>query len=191
MTLTSYEAVAVATAMDKALKGVAKTARAEADSDLMEAYEGMGFEKMALKLSGQKVGEFAVVFAKDGWEVADKDAFEDFALTYGFAKVRRSIRPDMVDSVVSALRDAGYTEEILEEIVNEEVTVDSDWERYVTSVGGVPTFLDSGEIVPGLEFRPKHPKGTRVTGCKPEEVLPLVAQLPGGVEALLLGGEVA
>lgn len=184
--MNTYEKLAVITALEKAVKDVKSEIRAEAEDGLLDTYDSMGVEKLALKLNGAKVGEFAVTYASEGYDIVDPEAFWDFALSYGFASIRRRIKAEMVDSVINALRDH-FDEELVRECVYEEVAVDSDWERYVVNVAGVPTFLDSGVPVPGIEFRPKQVKGTRVTGCKPSEVIPIVNQIEGGVNALLLG----
>ena len=186
-TMTPAARLAVLTAFENAVKDQIKIARAEVDAGAWAMYEDMGVEKTAMKIDGEKVGEVIMTFAKEGWDVTDPAAFEDFALDYGFAKVRRTIRPDMADSVISALRDAGFTDEVLADVVIEETSVDADWERYVTNVGGVPTFLDSGHPIPGIALRPKRPKGTMVRGCKPADVIPMVNRLEGGMSALLLG----
>lgn len=184
--MNPYEKLAALTALEKAIKQVKAEIRAEADDGLLDAYDSMDVERLALKMGGQKVGEFAVTYAAEGYDVTDVEAFQEFALAYGFATVRRGIRPEMAESVINALRDH-FDEEVLAECVYEEVAIDPDWERFVFPVQGIPTFMDSGLIVPGIRHRPKQVKGTRVTGCKPEEVLPIVGTLEGGLSALLLG----
>ena len=72
------------------------------------------------------------------------------------------------------------------EAVDEAVKLDPKWENYVENVAGVPTFLDSGMTVPGIEYTGQTVKGTQVRGCRPEDVGPIIAKL-GGVDALLLG----
>lgn len=184
--MNPYEKLAVLTALEKALKDVKAEIRAEADDGLLDTYDAMGVERLALKLNGAKVGEFAVTYASEGYDITDPEEFWDFALTYGFASIRRGIRPEMVDSVINALRDH-FDDDLVRECVYEDVAIDPDWEKFIVNVAGVPTFMDSGMPVPGIKHRPKRVKGTRVTGCKPAEVIPIVNQLEGGVNALLLG----
>lgn len=184
--MNPYEKLAALTAMEKAIKQVKAKIRAEADDGLLGTYDSMGVERLALKMGGQKVGEFAVTYAAEGYDVTDMAAFQDFALDYGFATVRRGIRPEMADSVINALRDH-FDEDVVAECVYEEVAIDPEWERFIFPVQGIPTFMDSGMPVPGIRHRPKQVEGTRVTGCKPEEVLPIVGTLEGGMSALLLG----
>lgn len=187
MQMAPASRLAVLTALEKAVKEQIKLTRAEVDETAWSLYEDMGVEKTAMKIDGEKVGEVIMTFAKEGWDVTNPALFEEFALDYGFAKVRRTIRPDMTDSVISALLDAGYSNEVISEITNSETVVDADWEKYVTNVGGMPTFLDSGLPMPGVVQRPKRPKGTMVRGCKPADVIPMVNRIEGGVNALLLG----
>ena len=92
------EQLAVLTALKKAVDERLKEVRSDADEAMRDAYEEDGVEKKALKVCGEKVGELVVTFASDGYEVSDRKAFEEFAVDYGLASVKRSIRPDMMDS---------------------------------------------------------------------------------------------
>ena len=180
------EKLAVLTAMKKALDVALKEARAEADDMLADAYDDMGVEKMALKLDGEKVGELLVTFTKDGFEICDRAAFESFAMDYGMAEVRRTIRPDMMESAIKALENV-FSEEVLAETVEETVVIHPDWELAMANVGGVVQYMDSGMNVPGVMPVPKRVKGTMVRGCEPDKVIPIVNQLPEAA-TLLLGG---
>lgn len=182
-----YEELAVLTAMEKAVKDRIRDVRSEANASIMDAYEGMGVEKLALKVGEQKVGEFIVTFAKEGFEVTDPAAFEEFALDYGLASQRRAIRPDMVATAIKALEGA-YDAELVAEVVETVTVYDPEWERAMTNVGGIACYMDSGQPVPGVEVRPKRVKGTMVRDCKPAAVFPVVANLPGGFNGYLLGG---
>lgn len=185
--MNTFEQLAVLTAMEKAVKDRIKEVRSEANENLLEAYESMGVEKLALKVGGgTKVGEFIVTFNAEGFEVTDRAAFEDFALDYGLARVNRSIRPDMMESCIRALEGV-FSEEVLAEAVEERVELNPDWEKAIYNIAGVPCYEDSGMPVPGLAVRPKTVKSTMVRGCKPVEVLPLAFE--GGAATLLLGGD--
>lgn len=180
------EQLAVLTALKKAVDARLKEVRAEADEGMREAYLDDGVEKKALKVSGEKVGELIVTFASDGYEVADRKAFEAFALDYGLASVRRTIRPDMMESCVKALEGV-FEPDVLDQAVQERVEVSADWEKKMELVDGAVCYMDSGMVVPGVEYRPKLAKGTMVRDCRPERVLPKLRAMPGGVDALLLG----
>lgn len=180
------EKLAVLTAMKKALDVALKEARAEADDLLADAYEDMGVEKMALKLNGDKVGELLVTFTKDGFEISNPAEFEEWALDYGLAEVRRTIRPDMMESVIRALENV-FSPEVMAETVEEKVVIHPDWELAMENVGGVVQYMDSGMNVPGVRISPRRVKGTMVRGCEPDKVIPIVNQLPEAA-TLLLGG---
>ena len=180
--MSVYEELAVLTALQKAVKARLDEVRAEADDGM-----GDGIEKRTLSVGGTKVGEIAETFAKEGWDVSDRDAFESFALDYGFAHVERRIAPDWMETCVKALESC-FDADVLDDAIEERVVLDGDWEKRIEKVGDAPCYLDSGAVVPGLEWRPKRHKGTRVTGCDPAEVVPLLRSLPGGVERALIGG---
>lgn len=186
--MKATEKLAVLTAMKKAVDVALKDARAEADDMLADAYEDMGVEKMALKLNGDKVGELLVTFTKDGFEITDegREEFEAFALDYGMAEIRRTIRPDMMESAIRALENV-FSPEVLAETVQETVVVHPDWEKAMENVGGVVQYMDSGMNVPGVRVVPRRAKGTMVRGCEPDKVIPIVNQLPDAA-TLLLGG---
>lgn len=180
------EQLAVLTALKKAVESRLKEVRAEADNEMREAYLDDGVEKKALKVGGTKVGELTVTYASEGYELADKKAFEEFALDYGLASVKRTIKPDMMESCIKALEDV-FEPDVLDSAVKEEVVISGDWEKKMTLVGDAVCFGDSGMVVPGVAYRPKLAKGTMVRGCDPKSVLPVLRQLPGGIDNLLLG----
>ena len=180
------ERLAALTAMEKALKDAIKVARAEANDYLMDSYEDLGVEKLALKLGSEKVGEFVVTFNKEGFEITDRAAFEEWALDYGLAEVRRTIRPDMMESAIRALENV-FSPEVMAETVEERIVVHPDWELAMEKVGKVVQCMNSGMNVPGVRAVPKTVKGTMVRGCDPAKVFPIIAELPEGFNGLLLG----
>lgn len=185
--MNTTEQLAVLTAMEKAVKDRIKEVRKEADASLLDAYDSAGFEKMAVKLNGQKVGEHIITFHSDGFTITDREAFTEFALDYGLMTQKRTIAPDFMESAINALQDA-FDPEVLDGAIITECELSPDWEKALERAGDAVVFMDSGLIVPGVEYRPKQVKGTMVRGCKPAEVLPILAALPEGVEQLLLGG---
>lgn len=178
--MNADERVAALTALQKAVKAALDLARAEADERLLADYERDGVTRKALRVAGEKVGDYLVVMEKPGWEVVDRTALEAFALDYGFAAIARSIRPEW------SARAAEVVADELPEAVAEEVRLEPRWERYLTEAGDGATYLDSGMPVPGVRRRVPRVKGTQVRGCAPEAVAPLVARA-GGVRELLLG----
>ena len=186
MSMEPMEKLAILTAMEKAVKERIKDARAECNALMEEAYGNIGAEKIAMKVNGAKVGDMTVTFNADGFAITDKEAFEEFAVDYGLAAKRKRIRPGMEASVIKALEGC-FAEDVLDETVEEYVALSGDWEKSMERVGDAVCYMDSGMVVPGVSYRPKTAKGTMVRGCRPDDVLPIVAGLPGGIDGLLLG----
>lgn len=180
MQLSVNEQLAILTALQKAVKERLDAVRAEADATMLESYEDDGVVKKALKVGGVKVGDYIVVLTTDDWAVTDAEALQDFALAYGFAATKLEIKPECMDAAVKLIE---ATDPFM---LRETVTLNKDWKNFITNTGGTPTFLDSGELVPGIEALPPRVKCTQVRGCKPEDVVPQIRQI-GGVDQLLLG----
>lgn len=173
------EKVAVLTALQKMVKAELDVARREADDDLLAAFDEDGVTKRALKVGGFKVGDHIVVLNSGQWSISDREAFEEFALSYGFATVERTIRPEWMARAIDLVAEEDPAG------IEEHVKLDPKWQDYVANVAGTATYLDSGMAVPGLTFTGQTVKNTQVRGCKPEDVAPIIRQL-GGIDALLL-----
>lgn len=173
------EQLAVLTALQKAVKERLTEVRAAADGKMLEAYREDGVTRKALLVGGTKVGDYIVLLTGEDWEIADSDAFIEFALSYGFATVERQIRPECMARAVSIIADEEP------ELLREVTRLDPEWRRCIKASAGHATFLDSGEPVPGLEPVCQEVKGTQVRGCRPDEVLPALRSL-GGIDRLLL-----
>ena len=187
--MKNTEKLAVLTALKKSIETQIKKIRSAVDSEMREAFVEDSVEKKALKVGGQKVGEIIVTYASDGFEISDKSAFEEFALDYGLATVRKTIKPEMMESAIRALEGV-FDAEVLAETISENVVISNDWEKSMKRISGGVSYMDSGLVVPGVEYRPKLAKGTMVKDCKPETVIPILQTLPGGIDGLLLGGGV-
>ena len=174
------EQLAVLTALQNIVKERLNEVRAQADEDLLAAYDEDGVTKKALKVGGIKVGDYMVMLTKDEWAVTDAEAFNDFALMYGFATCERGIKPERLFEAYEVL----YRE--APEVLSDTVRLSADWQKLITNTAGTPTYLDSGMAVPGLAYVGPHVKCTQVRGCKPEAVIPVLQQL-GGIDRLLLG----
>lgn len=185
--METTERCAILKAVLDMVKAAYEEAREELDGEFAEQYDAYGVEKIALKVSGEKVGELSLQYHKDGFVITDKEAFDEFALSYGLASTKRSIRPEMVGAAIKVIEGVIEPDHV-KDFVSEEVVVVGDWEKYMVRAGDMVLFLDSGMEVPGVRYRPKAVKGTRITGCKPEVVGPIIRSLPGGINALLLGG---
>ena len=180
MNLKVNEQLAVLTAIQKAVKAKLDEVRAEADADMLVAFEDDGVTKKALKLGGVKVGDYIVVLASDDFIITDADAFNDFALTYGFANQKMSIKPECMEQAIKII------EEMDPFLLTEEVKPDSNWKKLLNNSAGTATYLDSGVPVSGVMVTGGGVKCTQVRGCKPEDVVPRIREL-GGIDQLLLG----
>lgn len=182
------EQLAVITAMKKWATEQEKIIRSEADADFADLCDEYGTDKITLTLNGQKVGTYIMTFYPEGFNVTDRDAFEDFALSYGLATIKRSIKPAMMGAAIKVI-EGNIEPEHVRDFVDEEVVLAGDWEEKLTRLGDRVFLADSGLEVPGVAFRPRIKKGAQVRDCKPDVVIPILQGLPGGINSLLLGGE--
>lgn len=162
-----------------------KEKRAEVDEQAKAAYLSEGITKRAIKLDGEKIGDYIVVQNKPSFEIMNQSEFEDFALTYGFASEKHFINPEYIERIVELVQEHFDPEEA-EKAIRTNVEIDSNWRDFMTKTGEAVTFLDSGEIVPGVAYIPESYKGTQLRGCDPKDVFPIVQRL-GGIDQLLLG----
>ena len=177
--MNGNEKLAVLTALKKLVNSELAKVREECDENLLEAYERDGVSKVALKVNGIKVGDFQLAFNSSEWEVTDADAFNQFALEYGFADVVPTIKPEYMAHAIQLMEDEDPSG------IEYEVKVDQKWADYLSPDG---TYLDSGLKVPGVTYTGKTVKNTQVLKCDPKTVAPILRQM-GGVETLLLEGE--
>lgn len=185
--MNNREKLAILTALEKAVKAEKEAVRRECDAEFADLCSEFDTDKITLTLNGQKVGTYLMQFHPEGFNVVDREAFEDFALTYGLAAIKRSIRPTMMHAAINVI-EGSIEPDHWRDFIEEEVVVVGDWEEHMAYVGGKVLFADSGLEVPGVVFRPRAMKGTQVRDCKPEDVMPILQSLPGGINALLLGG---
>lgn len=181
MKLNDRQQLAVLTAIEKAAAEKKKEIRAKCDEDLFGLYEEDGIEKVAIKIGDTEVGKFILTFESDGYEITDREAFEDFALTYGLAEERKSIYASHMGVAVRLLEQEDPSG------IETRVVVNKDWQDHLHHVGDAVTFMDSDMVVPGVRYVPKRPKGTQLRGCSFEAVAPPLRAL-GGIDALLLEG---
>lgn len=174
--VSASEQVALWSAAKKLSEREYKAAKEEAQDELLDAYEASGFDRRDLLVDGQKVGQQSVVRSKGEWVVTDKGAFDAWALEQGLASVQVRIRPGASQIVIKTLEETLGEDEV-RTLVDEEVQPDSDWPRYVTKSGDTAVFAETGEVVPGVEWEEGHVTGTRVTGCEPDDVLPIIRQM--------------
>lgn len=185
MEISLLEKLAVLTALQKAVKDQITEVRAEADSEMYQLYSDDRITKRALKLGDTKVGDYLVSETKESYTIEDNEAFEDFALTYGFADEVKIIDPSKMLEAIAFLQENNPT------MIASEIVIDGNWEKAVTNTCGIATYLDTGLAIPGVKINPPTYKNTQVRGCKPEDVLPALQRSLDGmsVTQFLLGGE--
>ena len=180
--MKNTEQLAVLVALEKAVKEKIKAVRQLADDEILEAYDDMGVEKIALKLDGTKVGDLTISFTKESYEVTDQEALNDFFADYGMVSVTKEIAPEYHNDAMALISNE------MPEAIREKVTPLAGWDKCIEYVDGECTFYDSGMVIPGIKMVPRMVKNTMVRGCKPEDVIPITQRL-GGFEQLLLEGE--
>lgn len=185
--MNNRETLAVLTTLEKMVKDRKAEVRAECDAEFADLCSEFGTDKIALTLNGSKVGSYIMAFNPEGFTVVDREAFEEFALDYGLATIKRSIRPSMMGAAIKVIEGAIDPEHV-NDFIQEEVVVVGDWEEKLVNVAGRVLYQDSGLEVPGVVFRPRTMKCTQIKGCKPEDVVPIIKGMPGGINGLLLGG---
>lgn len=178
--MKTMEQLAILTALKKAVEDRLKEVRQVAKEELEDAYYDMGVEKIALKIDGQKVGDFTITYNSEGYEITDKEALNEFALDYGLGYFVSEIKPECMDQAIKVLNEYDPF------LVRTEIKLYDGWDKSVYFVDGECVFQDSGMVIPGLKYKPKEVKTAMVRGCKPEDVLPITRRL-GGVDNLLLG----
>lgn len=182
MELNAMQKAAAMAALEKGLKAQSKETRAEADDEIIRLYEDTGADRVKVKIGDVEIGTFTVCFSKDSYTVTDAEAFHDFCLCNGLAHVKKSIRPDRMHEAISRI------EQEHPDAIESQVVVRDDLSKILKRVDDVLVIEGTNEVVPGITPVPKSVSETRMTGCKPENVLAALSALPGGVEKLLMGG---
>lgn len=140
--------LAVLSGVEKAVRDMARRARAEADAVLMEAHGALGSKSAELRLFGEKVGSLSVAVSNPQVYVADEEAYQDWLrerYVLGDERVRPFYEAPLVvkGAVPRADGEGGYA------------VYDAQ----------------TGEPVDGLSYHPGgEVRGTRLSGCRPEDV---------------------
>ena len=157
------EKVAALTAVQKALESELKAAREELHCWMVDSDS----ERTTLRIGDIEVGKATRRMPKAEPEIFIQADFEEFALEYGLASERKAIDPAYMPEVIRMLEDE------MPEAVKSEAVLDSAWKKRIQCRGGSCYLEDSDLEVPGLVPMLK-PEGLVVTGCKPEDVVPLI-----------------
>lgn len=188
--------VAALTALKKLVDDRLGPEREELDADMAELFEGQGVERAALRIGDEKVGEVGIAYTTPRFEVFD---VEDMAETAPYlVREERRIAPEYMDAVLSHL-EKYYEPDILDDIVETRLVPVEGWEKRLMwdADNAVAVNKETGEAVDGVVYVPRKVKRdrdgrivTRVTGCRPEDVAPLLRAQFGdaGIMGLLEGG---
>lgn len=179
--MNNLEKLGILTAMEKAVKEKKEEIRKECDEALRLAYTEQDVEKIAIKIGGQKVGEHVVTFNKEKLTITNIDILKKFLLENGLADEVTALKYARSDEIVEYFAAHGSPDEY-ERFTERIITIQDGWEKCLTNNAGILTFLDTGEIVPGVMCCVPSVRGTMVRGCAPDAVLPAIAQ--AGVDAM-------
>lgn len=182
MKLNAIQKTAILTAVKKSLESELKQYRAEADEEILELYEGFGSDRVKIKLGDVEIGSMTLCFATDEYIVTDEAALNEFLLLNGLATEKTSIDPTYMVEVIARIKDD------MPQAIVTEVVPTKDFSKLIKRVDDSFVIEGTNEVVPGISPAPQKIKGTRITGCKPEDVLPVINSLPGTLDTLLLGG---
>lgn len=175
--LDNFQRVAALTAMEKAIKSELKASRELVDDIMLKQYEEQGITKRQLTL-GRKVGDISIIQPKDEYLITDHSEFDEFALLNGIAEEKITVKPEYKLQIQKIL------EEHLPEALQVEVEPVKDWQQFITWDGEKSYIAGTDCEVPGITHIEKRPQ-VRITGCKPEDVAPMLRGVT--INQLLLG----
>lgn len=180
--LNAQGKIAVLTAIKKLAEDELKKARQDADSEMVQLYDGFGTDRAKILLGGTEVGTISLRFSSDAYKVTDKEAFDEFCLLNGLADIKRTIKPEYIYEVMERIKDE------MPHAIQEDIMTSKDAYKMLEPNGDVFVLAGTSEVVPGISPAPKQIVGTTVRGCDPKVVMPALQALPGAVDQLLMGG---
>lgn len=148
-------------------------ARADAEAILWDAYDMSGGDRVRLEVCGENVGALSMMFAAEHAEVRDVSAYDAWLVASGNGEIGFELNPEKIpEDELAALEDA-HPEWFDACVSGGAATLKRLQKAPSLAPGGELHEAydpDSGEIVPGVVFAAGHPKGTRLSGFKPEKV---------------------
>ena len=166
-----FSNLAICQAVFKAIKDSISTkggtgTRAIADSYICDLYENVGVSKVDLKVNGSKVGTLSVSVSDDP-QICDQSAYVEWLKDGEYVKYRPTIHLDMLsEETVKKIIELAEAENAYSVEYVQEVPQLRDIAR---RVGDCAVSVNTGEVVPGIVWK-DHVTGTRISGCKPEDV---------------------
>ena len=177
--LKPVQQLGVLTAMQKMVKAKTDEVRKQVEADMEARFAEDGTDRQRLVLDGEEVGKISLKVKEECYEVVDHDAFYDWLFDNGQLAQTHTVRKGCEEEVWSLLSDRPWLFECKEEPKKE-------FERTFERLGDSIVVSGTDAIVPGVVPAKAKPNGIMVTGCKPQQVAPIVARI-GGLDALLLG----
>lgn len=164
--LKPTERLAAITALKKQTAKADKEVRAEVSALFGENPD---IDRLTLKLKGQKVGTASRKNLKADYEIYDDEEFGEFALSYGFAYLKDTIKPECLYEATKLVK-AHMPEAVITEIVPS-----ASWKDYMNHIGETVVYFDSGEVVPGVRWVPEQQTSDFIVrGCEWDTVTPLL-----------------
>ena len=177
--LKPVQQLGVLTAMQKMVKAKTDEVRRQVEADMEARFAEDGTDRQRLVLDGEEVGKVSLKVKEECYEVVDQDAFFDWLFDNGQLVQAHAVKKGCEEEVWSLLSDRPWLFECREEPKKE-------FAKTFERLGDSIVVSGTDAIVPGVVPAKAKPNGIMVTGCKPQQVAPIVARL-GGLDALLLG----
>lgn len=177
--LKAAQQLAVLTAVQKMVKAKLDELREQVDEQMRDRFEEDGIDRQRLMLDGEEVGKVLLKVADEGWEVTDRDEFFNWLFDNGQLDETHTVKKGCEEEVFQRLSSYPWLFDLHEE-------PKKDFTRTFEKLGDSVVVSGTDVIVPGVAPCKAKPKGIMVTGCKPQQVAPIVARI-GGLDAMLLG----
>lgn len=177
--LKAAQQLAVLTAVQKMVKAKLDELREQVDEQMRDRFEEDGIDRQRLVLDGEEVGKVSLKVADEGWEVTDRDEFFNWLFDNGQLDETHTVKKGCEEEVFQRLSSYPWLFDLHEE-------PKKDFTRTFEKLGDSVIVSGTDVIVPGVAPCKAKPKGIMVTGCKPQQVAPIVARI-GGLDAMLLG----
>ena len=177
--LKPVQQLGILMAMQKMVKAKTDEVRRQVEADMNARFAEDGIDRQRLVLDGEEVGKVSLKVKEECYEVVDREAFFDWLFDNGQLVQTHAVKKGCEEEVWSLLSDKPWLFECEEEPKKE-------FAKTFERLGDSIVVSGTDVIVPGVVPAKAKPNGIVVTGCKPQQVAPIVARL-GGLDALLLG----
>ena len=188
--------VVVETAMEKLAKDGKDLDRADLLDMMTENWKETGTDRLPVSFSGTsktgsevsiKTATVTLTMAKAHWAITDMDALMDYAIDAGMADPVVIIVPGREQAVLDDLKSLGH-----ESYVRVTHQLHEDWATRLPDGDAVD--METGELVPGVEWVPEYPKGLTIRSATKDPLVSMVdralKQLNiGSLKGLLEGGQ--